>query len=287
MKEIFWAAGDKEIAEADLGFTDNVGDQVSLDYFSNHPAVENVDEVIAKRKRAKDHILTSANGLRKTIVKVMNFEMTEKDIDNAFGAFQYTPPKNYKKLVSDAISKSKCPKFKIYDLKLFGDLTSNVRVDDDHIKLCKMWSCLNLIESLKLDKCRAKDAPVKPTFEKIAGDDWTAYVNSLTSTPELKKDDKPSLGSVVGDPLKKAFTDIGKDVKGFKKAYQELFAWNDGNKGQILIGTDNNTYFVKGGNNNATIDQFETKYYLTVTDAANNNPVKQFINKLKEKLNAI
>ena len=152
-----------------------------------------------------------------------------------------------------------------------------------------MWSCLNLIESLKLDKCRAKNAPEKPTFEDIEKDEiiWKDYVKSLTSTPELKKDDKPSLGSVVGDPLKKAFTDIGKDVKGFKKAYQELFSWSDGNKGQILIGTDDNTYKVKGGNNNATIDQFETKYYLTVTDAANNNPVKQFINKLKGVLNGI
>ena len=293
LKDIFWAAGDKEISEADLGFTDNVGDQVSLDYFSNHPAVENVDEVIAKRKRAKDHILTSANGLRKTIVKVMNFEMTEKDIDNAFGAFQYTPPKNYKKLVSDAISKSKCPKFKIYDLKLFGDTYKNLSilldVGIDHIKVCKRWSCLNLIESLKLDKCRAKNAPENPTFEDIEKAEiiWKDYVKSLTSTPELKKDDKPSLGSVVGDPLKKAFTDIGKDVKGFKKAYQELFSWSDGNKGQILIGTDDNTYKVKGGNDNATIDQFESKYYLTVTDAANNNPVKQFINKLKGVLNGI
>lgn len=293
LKETFWAAGDKEISEADLGFTDNVGDQVPLDYFSNHQAVENVDEVIDNRKRAKDHILTSANGLRKTIVKVMNFEMTEKDIDNAFGAFQYTPPKNYKKLVSDAISKSKCPEFLIYDPKLLGDnykdLKPGVSVNADHIKACKRQACLNLVEGLKLDKCRANAAnsqqpPEKPTFKNILkdADAWAPYVNSLTSASELKKKDKPSLGSVVGDPLKKAFTDIGKDVKGFKKAYQELFSWSDGNKGQILIGTDDNTYKVKGGNDNATIDQFETKYYLTVTDEANNNnPVKQFINKLK------
>ena len=294
LKEIFWAAGDKEIAEADLGFTDNVSDSnLSLQAIAESSILDDTSQVFTKRKEAKTAILQAANELRKAIVKVMNFEMTEKDVDNALGAFQRTPPKDYKKLVLDAISKSKCPKFLIHDPKLLGenykDLKTAVSVKDDHIKVCKRWSCLNLIESLKLDKCRAKNAPENPTFEDIEKADiiWKDYVKSLTSTPELKKDDKPSLGSVVGDPLKKAFTDIGKDVKGFKKAYQELFSWSDGNKGQILIGTDDNTYKVKGGNDNATIDQFETKYYLTVTDAANNNPVKQFINKLKGVLNGI
>ena len=294
LKVIFWAAGDKEIAEADLGFTDNVSDSnLSLQAIAESSILDDTSQVFTKRKEAKTAILQAANELRKAIVKVMNFEMTEKDVDNALGAFQRTPPKDYKKLVLDAISKSKCPKFLIHDPKLLGenykDLKTAVSVKDDHIKVCKRWSCLNLIESLKLDKCRAKNAPENPTFEDIEKADiiWKDYVKSLTSTPELKKDDKPSLGSVVGDPLKKAFTDIGKDVKGFKKAYQELFSWSDGNKGQILIGTGDNTYAVKGRNNNATIDQFETKYYLTVTDAANNNPAKQFINKLKEKLNAI
>ena len=307
LKVIFWAAGDKEIAEADLGFTDNVkvdGDKntiITVDFFKNLPEdlvaglgyTKVIEKVVAVRKSNREDVLQAANDLRKVIVKLLKYEITEKNIDSALGAFQSTTlPKDYKKKVLDAISKSKCPKFLIYDPKLLGenykDLKTAVSVKDDHVKACKRQACLNLIEGLKLDKCRAKDAPGKPTFEKIAGDDdWTAYVNSLTSTPELKKDDKPSLGSVVGDPLKKAFTDIGKDVKGFKKAYQELFSWSDGNKGQILIGTGDNTYAVKGRNNNATIDQFETKYYLTVTDAANNNPVKQFINKLKGVLNGI
>ena len=296
LKDTFWAAGDKEITEADLGFTDNVSDShLSLQAIAESSILDDTSQVFTKRKEAKTAILQAANDLRKAIVKVMNFEMTEKDVDNALGAFRWTPPKDYKKLVLDAISKSKCPKFNIYDLKLpidnYKDLsTSLLNVGKKHIKVCKRWSCLNLIESLKLDKCRAKNAPENPTFEDIEKAEiiWKDYVKSLTSTPELKKDDKPSLGSVVGDPLKKAFTDIGKDVKGFKKAYQELFSWSDGNKGQILIGTDDNTYKVKGGNDNATIDQFETKYYLTVTDEANNNtPVKIFINSIKEVLNGI
>ena len=298
LKNIFWAAGDKEIIEADLGFTDNVSDSnLSLQAIAESSILDDTSQVFTKRKEAKTAILQAANDLRRAIVKFMKFEMTEKDLDNALGAFQRTPPKDYKKKVLDAISKSKCPKFLIYDPILLGenykDLKTGVSVIDDHVKACKRQACLNLIEGLKLDKCRANAAnsqqpPEKPTFEKIAGDAWAPYVNSLTSASELKKDDKPSLGSVVGDPLKKAFTDIGKDVKGFKKAYQELFSWSDGNKGQILIGTDDNTYKVKGGNNNATIDQFETKYYLTVTDEANNNnPVKQFINKLKGVLNGI
>ena len=296
LKDTFWAAGDKQITEDDLGFDDNVGDQLSPEYFITHQAA-NVDDVLAQRKKAKDAVLGFAKILRAGIVKIMNYEMTEKDIADGLGAFTFTPPKDYKKKVSNAISKEKCPKFMMYDLKLinadYKDLKKEIKFDAEHVKACKRWSCLNLIEGLELDKLRAKNASgdkiEKPTFENILKDNnWADYVNSLTSTPELKKDDKPSLGSVVGDPLKKAFTDIGKDVKGFKKAYQELFAWNDGNKGQILIGTDNNTYFVKGGNNNATIDQFETKYYLTVTDAANNNnPVKKFINKIKLVLNGI
>ena len=297
LKETFWAAGDKEITENDLGFTDNVGDtEIKNACFTRHGTID-PEIIFDGRKVGKAVVLQAANDLRKTIVKIMNFEMTEKDLDTALTAFEFTPPKDYKKKVLDAISKSKCPKFLIYDPKLLGDnykdLKTGVSVKDDHVKACKRQACLNLVEGLKLDKFRANAAnsqqpPEKPTFEKIAGDDWTAYVNSLTSASELKKKDKPSLGSVVGDPLKKAFTDIGKDVKGFKKAYQELFSWSDGNKGQILIGTDDNTYKVKGGNNNATIDQFETKYYLTVTDAANNNnPVKQFINKLKGVLNGI
>ena len=298
LKEIFWAAGDKEISEADLGFTDNVGDTEIKNACFTRRGTLDPESIFDGRKVGKAVVLQAANELRKAIVKVMKFEMTEKDLDTALTAFEFTPPKDYKKKVLDAISKSNCPKFVVYDLKLLGekykDLKTGVSVNADHIKACKRQACLNLVEGLKLDKFRANAAnsqqpPEKPTFENILkdADAWTPYVNSLTSASELKKKDKPSLGSVVGDPLKKAFTDIGKDVKGFKKAYQELYSWTDGNKGQILIGTGDNTYAVKGRNNNATIDQFETKYYLTVTDAANNNPAKQFINKLKEKLNAI
>ena len=63
-----------------------------------------------------------------------------------------------------------------------------------------------------------------------------------------------SLGSTLGTPFKKWLTDEIDNLN-FKKSYNEMYAWADGNNGDILIGTNENTYAIKGGGRSATFDR--------------------------------
>lgn len=117
LKDTLWASGDKAITEADLGFAENVSDnKLSDECILAHSEVDDADEILEERKKAKTTVFQAANDLRKAIVKVLKFEMTEKDIDSVLGSFRWTSaPKDSKKKLLDAISKSKCNKFVMYD----------------------------------------------------------------------------------------------------------------------------------------------------------------------------
>lgn len=291
LKEKFWADRDNEITEADLEFNDNVGDKViSIECVSAHPEVKVLEEIFEERKKAKAAIVKAANDLRKAIVKVLKYEITEKDIDSVLGSFRWTSaPKDSKKKLLDAISKSKCNKFIMYDGTAIDKTLSEPvrRVGNLTIRTYKRFACLNLIEGMELDQKRAnaensQQPPEKPTIDNIFDDSvWIAFINSLNAVPELKSGDNPSLGGALKDAFVKPIKD-GVAAMNLKKAYQEKRSWSDGNNGQILFGTGNNTYSVDGRGNNATMNKIETiQPLIKVEDNTAVNEITTFLKKIK------
>jgi hypothetical protein len=125
-------------------------------------------------------------------------------------------------------------------------------------------------------------------MDNIRDDDvWVAYINSLNAVPELKSGDAdaPSLEST----LKDAFSKPTKEgVAAIKKAYQEKYSWSDGNNGQILFGTGNNTYSVDGRGNNATMNKIETiQPLIKVGNFASVDEITTFLKNIKEVLRDI
>jgi hypothetical protein len=291
LKDKFWADRDNEITEADLEFNDNVGDKViSIEWVSAHPEVKVLEEIFEERKKAKAAVLKAANELRKAIVKVLKFEMTEQNVDSVLGAFRWTSaPKDSKKKLLDAISKSKCNKFVMYDgTAIDKSLEKPIRIGEGTILSYKRFACLNLIEGMELDQKRAnaensQQPPEKPTIDNILDDSvWVAFINSLKAVPELKSGDNPSLGSALKDAFVKPIKE-GVAAMNLKNAYQEKCSWSDGNNGQILFGTGNNTYSVDGRGNNATMNKIETiQPLIKVGNFASVDEITTFLKNIKE-----
>jgi hypothetical protein len=294
MKYTLWKNSDfdKDIKEEDLGFTDNVSDKhVSIQCALAHPELDDIGEVFKEREIAKAVVLECAKDLRKAIVKLLKFEMTEKDIESAMGSFRWTSvPKDSKKKVKNALSRAKCEKFMMYDDTLIDkSLNPMNKIGSGFLKLYQRKVCLNLIKELKLDQYRAKDANKQeikePTMDNILNDDvWRAYVNSLRVTSEQFKG-AITLGSTLKDSFIKPIKE-GVTVMNLKKAYDEMRSWSDGNKGQILIGTGNGTYYV---DDKATMQPVKTfaSYVLEVGNEDADNNVANFLRKVKGVLNNI
>ena len=293
LKDTFWAAGDKNVTEADLGFDDNVSDsKLSPQAFVKFSILDDPSLVFTKRKEAKAAILQAANELRKAIVKVLKFEMTEKEVENAIGPFRWiTVPKDSKKKVTNAVSREKCKDFPMYsvdflDMYNYKNLEETMVMNSDSPKIqaCRRMICLNLIKELDLDFHRTKDANKQeikePTFKNILDDDhvWAPYVNSLNATSEKLKG-AVTLKSALKDSFIKPIKE-GVTVMNLKKAYDEMCSWSEGNKGQILIGTGDGTYYV---DDKATMQKISTfyAYDLEVKDPNAVNEVTTFLKKVK------
>ena len=293
LKDTFWAAGDKNVTEADLGFDDNVSDsKLSPQAFVKFSILDDPSLVFTKRKEAKAAILQAANELRKAIVKVLKFEMTEKEVENAIGPFRWiTVPKDSKKKVTNAVSREKCKDFPMYSVDFLDkynyknlEETMVMNSDSPKIQACRRMICLNLIKELDLDFHRTKDANKQeikePTFKNILDDDhvWAPYVNSLNATSEKLKG-AVTLKSALKDSFIKPIKE-GVTVMNLKKAYDEMCSWSEGNKGQILIGTGDGTYYV---DDKATMQKISTfyAYDLEVKDPNAVNEVTTFLKKVK------
>ena len=293
LKDTFWAAGDKNVTEADLGFDDNVSDsKLSPQAFVKFSILDDPSLVFTKRKEAKAAILQAANELRKAIVKVLKFEMTEKEVENAIGPFRWiTVPKDSKKKVTNAVSREKCKDFPMYsvdflDMYNYKNLEETMVMNSDSPKIqaCRRMICLNLIKELGLDSHRTKDVNKQeikePTFKNILDDDhvWAPYVNSLNATSEKLKG-AVTLKSALKDSFIKPIKE-GVTVMNLKKAYDEMCSWSEGNKGQILIGTGDGTYYV---DDKATMQKISTfyAYDLEVKDPNAVNEVTTFLKKVK------
>ena len=290
LKDKFWAAGDDKITEADLEFDpENVSDTgIKYECFTRH-ATSDPEYILKGRETGKAAIVKAANDLRKAIVKVLKYEITEKDIDSVLGAFRWTSaPKDSKKKLLDAIGKSKCNKFIMFDnTDIDKSLEKPIKIGEGTILIYKRFACLNLIEGMELDQKRtnaenSQQPPEKPTMDNIVVDDvWIAFINSLNAVPELKSGDNPSLGGALKDAFVKPIKD-GVAAMNLKKAYQEKRSWSDGNNGQILFGTGNNTYSVDGRGNNATMNKIENiQPLIKVEDNTAVNEITTFLKKIK------
>ena len=293
LKDTFWAAGDKDITEADLGFTDNVSNEkISNECAQVLDGLNEINKFLEERKQVKAGVLKAALDLRKAIVKVLKFEMTEKEVESAIGPFRWTSvPKDSKKKVTNAVSKEKCKDLPMYNAAFLDkyelkDLIQTMKMDSTspQIKASRRMICLNLIKELDLDFHRTKDANEQeikePTYKNILDDKnvWAPYVNSLNATSEKLKG-AITLKSALKDSFIKPIKE-GVTVMNLKKAYDEMCSWSEGNKGQILIGTGDGTYYV---DDKATMQKISTfyAYDLEVKDPNAVNEVTTFLKKVK------
>ena len=241
MEAVLWDTDPKkELEEADLGFTDDVKsdkiDDVSLDYLINYEKAY-PEHVILARQDQKKIVFGAACELRKAIVALSSYEITQKEVDKSFGAFKWTTlPKDSKKNMFNAIHTDECKSI-IVDAHVNKELPSEIEMTTtgNTIKMLHRVFCLNLLKELGLDKNRAKandatKAPDKPKYEKgdntadghvLNDTSWKAYIDSLQAMPKLEKDSSLTLGGTIKDAFTKQFTEA-KDAVNFKKSYQEM-----------------------------------------------------------------
>ena len=321
LKETLWKKSDydKELTEADMGFTDNVVVAGAEDVLVSDDCVDRMvhdninlnvltikSDIINNRKSKRREVLQAAIELRKAIVLVLKLEMTQKDVDKMFGFFRWTTlPKDAKKIMCKAISKDNdnCKKMLIYHgANNLRDLDISRHFIDPSLK--RKWRrvfCLNLLKELKLDQKRSEigqganaKVPDEPKKDNIMKDTvWQDYVDSLTTVPKLEKE-KNLFGQTIKDAFAKQFSDA-KDAVDFKKSYQEMLAWADGNPGGILLTANNNTYRlgdVQGKRGNIVLTKIESyQPFITESTAASEGEVGKavgkFLDQIKDELKSI
>ena len=271
LKAVFWDSDkNKNIEANDIGFKDNVkieGDAneiVSAECYQRilFLGEPNSDLVIDARTRFRAKIVETAKALREATVKVLDFKMTQSEIDKEFGFFRWTSlPKDAKKMMFNAVSREKCSTLPFYKISSDVKKLESVmkRMNKNVVITARRTICLNLLKELGLDKNRAplaQDQPVPPE-PKVSGNSnksegdilhdstWRKYVDSLRAMPELKKESH--VGQTVKDAFYKQFTDMD-TAANFKKSYDEMYAWAEGNPGGILFGAKKNTYMVDPNN---------------------------------------
>ena len=266
LKDKLWDPDTKkvEIKEDDLGFKENVKEEEDK-VDKSLESKGNAEEVVNARISHKSLVQGAAKALRAAIIQVLAFKWTQEKVNEAVGGFKSTllpgEPAKIKEAMFKAITNESCKDF------IICKPDDDVKALKEEVKLglfkyssvYKRLVCLSLIKELKLDKNR--DTKVEePTKDNIKVDSkWRDYVNSLSYVPEKDKE-KPSLGSTLGTPFKKWLTDEIDNLN-FKKSYNEMYAWGDGNNGDILIGTNENTYAIKGGGRSATFDRVTSFNY--------------------------
>ena len=294
----FWNTDSKvKIDAANLDFQDNVkieGDNlISDDYRRRHPSLKD-PYIISGRKKARTAVVNSAKDLREAIIKVLSFQakMEQKEVDKMFGFFRWASlPKDAKTLMHEAINKAKNNS---YFVPSKGMKKLNVKLDamDENCKKeYRREVCLYLLQALKLDQGRAEGAPEapKPPISGGEGSKWNNYVNSLTTAPKLEKESK-LFGQTIKDAFSKQFTDI-KDAVNFKKSYQEMTAWADGNPGGILLAVNKNTFSVDPKDEYFDITIVESYKPIEQLAASDNDEagkaVAKFMDKIKNELTSI
>ena len=294
----FWNTDSKvKIDAANLDFQDNVkieGDNlISDDYRRRHPSLKD-PYIISGRKKARTAVVNSAKDLREAIIKVLSFQakMEQKEVDKMFGFFRWASlPKDAKTLMHEAINKAKNNSYFVPSNEMKELSVKLDAMDENCKKEYRREVCLYLLQALKLDQGRAEGAPEapKPPISGGEGSKWNNYVNSLTTAPKLEKESK-LFGQTIKDAFSKQFTDI-KDAVNFKKSYQEMTAWADGNPGGILLAVNKNTFSVDPKDANFDITIVESYKPIEQLAASDNDEagkaVAKFMDKIKNELTSI
>ena len=296
LEKDFWNTDSKvKIDAANLDFQDNVkieGENlISDDYRSRHPSLKD-PYIISGRKKARTAVVNSAKDLREAIIKVLSFQakMEQKEVDKMFGFFRWASlPKDAKTLMHEAINKAKDNSYFVPSNEMKELSVKLDAMDENCKKEYRRAVCLYLLQALKLDQNRAKDAPEAPKPPIKDTNKWNNYVNSLTTAPKLEKESK-LFGQTIKDAFSKQFTDI-KDAVNFKKSYQEMTAWADGNPGGILLAVNKNTFSVDPKDEYFDITIVESYKPIEQLAASDNDEagkaVAKFMDKIKNELTSI
>ena len=316
LKAVFWDSDkNKNIEANDIGFKDNVkieGDAneiVSAECYQRILFLAEPDSVyvIDARTRFRAKIVETAKALREATVKVLDFKMTQSEIDKEFGFFRWTSlPKDAKKMMFNAVSREKCSTLPFYKISSDVKKLESVmkRMNKNVVITARRTICLNLLKELGLDKNRAplaQDQAVPPE-PKVSGNSnksegdilhdstWRNYVDSLRAMPELKKESH--VGQTVKDAFYKQFTDMD-TAANFKKSYDEMYAWAEGNPGGILFGAKKNTYMVdpndEGGFDITKVESLKPLERLTALEGGDEagTAIINFMSQIKHVLRRI
>ena len=319
LKAKFWDEDvKKKVEEADLGFKDNIpvtgNNIVSAECLSRNSVLNtNVDaqSIITQRVKAKNGLINCAKDLREAIVKVLDFSLTQDDVDKEFGFFRWKAlPDDSKKKMFTAISKEKCKELPFYTMRdSLKDLTDKLEdVSASTKKGARRAFCMNLLKELKLDKNRATpqgqaQPPAEPKITDLSSSNegeilnpetWKAYVDSLQAMPAIKTDSK-TFGQTIKDAFLKQFTETKESIVDLKKSYDEMNAWADGNPGGILFGANKNTYRISptdtGNFDVIKIESLKPIETFTAAEAGKDDKegkaIEAFMKKIKEALNSI
>jgi hypothetical protein len=316
LKAKFWDEDvKKKVEEADLDFKDNIpvtgNNIVSAECLSRNSVLNtNVDaqSIITQRVKAKNDLINCAKDLREAIVKVLDFSLTQDDVDKEFGFFRWRAlPDDSKKKMFNAISKEKCKELPFYTTRdSLKDLTDKLEDVSATKKGARRAFCMNLLKELKLDKNRATpqgqaEPPAEPKITDLSSSNegeilhpetWKAYVDSLQAMPAIKTDSK-LLGQTIKDAFLKQFTET-KETIDLKKSYDEMNAWADGNPGGILFGANKNTYRISptdtGNFDVIKIESLKPIETFTAAEAGKDDggkAIEAFMKQIKKALNSI
>ena len=264
-------------------------------------------KIIEERKKLRKEALEALNNLGKEIWTLQHIELLKTDVGQGYGNlswFAFTPvPDDFKTKMVTSISRGKCPNSIYYKpvsddnrKKLTGNINSSA-FDDTNKKYLKRLVAMNLLEELGFDNEWRKEVngtlPPKPNTSSTANSTgmilhpttWENYVKSLSGVPPFKKD-KTALGD--------ALEDVGKDALDkimFWKGLGENFSYSGGKNGQILIGTDDSTYYLdKDGVKKADVLEANINKLSDADNAGDGLDAKQkqtvqaFVSKIRDAL---
>ena len=252
--------------------------------------------IIGKRRMMRLAVISAARDLRKAICDLYMLEMKQEDVNKHFSWYWTTMPKDFKKKMLKAVSKEKCPNAPVYKIKdIKKNLSSRMRSMPNTQKYMKRLIAMNLLEELGFtDDMRKKvngAVVAKPDASTLspatAGNimhdvTWRKYVKSLSGVPPISKA-TDTLGGAVKGAVKGVIDDMY-ETANLKKSYHEWYAWGDGKKGSILIGSADDTFELRGNEFKKVEDVLKPSLKSlngSTLDDSEKEKVEAFVKKIK------
>lgn len=310
LKDRMWKMPYAALTEANLGFKDNYGsggagdvtDDAVVVYRANYPIAGNAmtddqvkEQIVKLRTQKKNQILKAANKLHKAISELQNLRsLNGRDINKVVGRFWFTDvPDKYKESLKNAFDKEKLKEGAndlIYYKPAEGDaalLTDKYGEADlaNYKKGLARKAAVLLIEGLGFKNEWRSEGPRPFTVEAVTtGDGWKNYVESIKSVPKLtplksegrKIFEEGAKGVIDWENLKGTYD----TMKGFFGGNAEINSWGNAENGGILFSNGESTFSL--GDTITPVQGFvdEKLDYAEQND----NPVKDFIDKLRAEL---